>query len=143
MQDNATYIAEIHREVAMRAKVYPGLVKAGKMTQAAADTKIALMSQAARIFQYAEDTATPVHEITLPFSHAGSPFYTTTLEPIINEVNNEIHARIRRIDRLAPNTGTYEHAMYELGLMREIIGILRLIQHANTVAQTQLNLFGI
>jgi hypothetical protein len=141
MQDNATYIAEINREVAMRRQVYAGLVKAGKMTQTEADRKTTIMANVARVFEYAEHTATQVHEITLPFAHEGSPFYTTTLAPLIHEVNEEIYQRIRRIDRLQPNTSTYEHAMHQLRLMREIIGILRLIQNTYTTEKSQPNLF--
>ena len=141
MSDNATYIDEIEREVYMREKVYPGLVKAGKMTQVDADRKTALISNIARLFEYAERAGVPATEITLPFHPPGIPFHTTTLAPQIQEVEKEIVQRIRRINRLHPSTSTYGLALYQLQLMRDILSILRHIQNTHTSAQAQLNLF--
>jgi hypothetical protein len=141
MSDNATYIEEIEREVYMREKVYPGLVKAGKMTQVDADRKTALIANIARLFEYAEHFDMPATEITLPFHPPGITFHTTTLAPQIHEIEKEIVQRIRRINRLHPSTSTYEIAIYQLQLMREILSIIRHIQNTHNAAQAQLNLF--
>lgn len=44
-------IAEVRREVAMREHVYPPRVEAGKMTQAAADKKVAIMIEIADVLE--------------------------------------------------------------------------------------------
>lgn len=48
MIDLEAMLAEVRRELTMRARVYPGLVSRGKMTQAEADQRVAVMEAVAR-----------------------------------------------------------------------------------------------
>ena len=135
----AEYIAELHREIKMRQQVYPGRVKAGKMTQATADKKTELIRGVAAIFSAAQLHGVQPIEMRLPFYEPdGSPYPVTTLEPHIKELNSEITYRIGRIERLIG--ASREHAMHQLRLIREILDILRHIQgeHTNKITQTTL-----
>ncbi len=51
-------ISEVEREIAMRRQVYPSLVGKGKMRQAEADHKIAIMTAV-------RDTLTKLHGVTV------------------------------------------------------------------------------
>lgn len=139
----AEYIAELNREIEMRGKVYPGRVKAGKMTQATADKKTELIRNVAALFKGAAEHGVPVIEIRLPVFHLlpGASFPITTLEPHIKEIMTEIQYRCDRIERLPIPSATREHALYQLRLFREILEILRHIQGEHVKKTTQTTLF--
>jgi hypothetical protein len=48
-------IQEIQREISMREHVYPSRVEAGKMTQASADKKIAIMMEIVEVLERFQD----------------------------------------------------------------------------------------
>lgn len=121
----AEYISELHREIEMRIRVYPGRVKTGKMSQAAADRKTEVIRSLAAMFHGAAENGIPVTDLRLPIS--GDRFPITSLEPHIREVEQEIQYRSYRIERLPIPSATREYAIYQIRILREILDILRLI----------------
>lgn len=140
MTDTTEYIAELDREIKMLEKIYPGLVKAGKMSQANAEKKIELIRGIAALFRAAQSFDLQPIEIRLPFyEHNGSPFPFTTLEPHIREIDNRRNNLYTRAKRL---TGaSREYAIRNLRLIREILDILRYIQSESINKSTQTKLF--
>lgn len=136
----ADHIAELHREIEMRRRVYPGRVKAGKMTQVSADKKTELIRGIAALFSAAALEGIQPIEMRLPFYEPdGSPFPVTSLEPHIKELYHEISYRVDRIERLIG--ASREHAQHQLRLIREILDILSHIQGKHTNRNTQLTIF--
>lgn len=129
------YESEISRETAMRRQVYPGRVKARKMSQALADKKIELMREIGALFHTAAFMAIEPENMTLPFYEVdGSPFPITTIEPHIKEVESEIQWREYRLQNTRLGKASHAAASDQLQTMREIRAILKKIQAAATGA---------
>jgi hypothetical protein len=59
----AEQIAEVEREIAMRARVYPGLIAAGKLSQALADRQTACLAGALKTLQWLRDHETQIKDM--------------------------------------------------------------------------------
>jgi hypothetical protein len=59
----AEQIAEVERELAMRAKVYPGWVVAGKLSQALADRQTACLAGALKTLQWLQSHETEIKDM--------------------------------------------------------------------------------
>jgi len=140
MNTIAAHLQELAREYQMRLRVYPGLVKQGKMTQPTADKKAELIRSVASIFSAAIQQGVDVTDLRLPITipEAGH-FPITTLAPHIKEAESEIAYRIKRINRLSG--ATKEIAKGQLNLMRQILAILQHIQTQHNSPTSQGKLF--
>lgn len=134
-----TYADEAWRELKMRKQVYPGRVKAGKMTERSAYKKIRIMEEIANVFELLIIGHEKDFEINLPiYQPNGEPKPIRTLEPHIDEIESEIQWRKRRITSLIG--ATKELAQNQLALMIEMKKVLIKIQDGKT-EPTQQTLF--
>jgi hypothetical protein len=59
----AEQIAEVERELTMRARVYPSLIEAGKLSQALADRQTACLAGALKTLQWLQDNETKIKDM--------------------------------------------------------------------------------
>lgn len=138
MRKIADYIAEAHREVAMRRQVYPGRVSAKKMTQAQADKKIILMQQVGVVFHIAQLEKKDPWELRLPlYEPDGEPFPITTLAPHIQECETELKWREHLMSKQSYGRATTAIKRAQIETLREMLAHLIEIQTASQPAASQ------
>lgn len=89
----AAQIAELERELSLRARVYPRWVEQGRLAQDAADEQIAAMRAAVRSLQILAEVQRMARE------GARGVHYETTARSAVREAEGIVAARLEAADR--------------------------------------------